>query len=527
MRPGDSSTDPGTAPGDIAPVLELLHRAQEEQGYLREEDIARVARTAETSPSELYGAVSAYARFRLRLAPATDEVCTGPACLMAGAQEVRAELKAKETHCLGLCDQPVAVLTPDGAQVLRGGALDLPGTLAPQSHTTDSAFFGGDDPLEAVRTALTLAPDQVIAEVTASGLQGRGGAGFPTGQKWEMVRRAPGEPKYVVCNLDESEPGTFKDRMIVDHQAERVVAGIVIAAHAVGAERAVIYIRFEYGAQRTLLIDAIERFRATGINEGRPEIVIRRAAGLYVCGEETALLNSLEGRRPIPRDRPPYPTDRGLFGRPTLIQNAETLAAVPAIISRGVGWHGGRGSPKLYCVSGDVPKPGVFECPLGVSAGDLIGYAGASAETVKAFTLGGLSGGLLPAAALGIRLDFENPRLFGGALGSGGVIVLGHGRCVVRFALEGMRFFAGESCGKCFPCRIGTTRLRERLELVANLRDTDSTEMREIVDMLLTGSACGLGPAAGIMARHLLEHFGDEVEAHHRGECPAGECGVA
>jgi len=362
--------------------------------------------------------------------------------------------------------------------------------------------------------------------VSESGLQGRGGAGFPAGRKWEMVRAATGERKFVVCNLDESEPGTFKDRSILDHQPRRLLAGMIIAAHAVGASLGAVYIRYEYQQQREGLLAEIESlYQERLLGEGF-DIVVRRAAGLYVCGEESALLNSLEGKRPIPRDRPPYPTDAGLFGCPTLIQNAETLAGVPAIIGRGAAWYRDARSPKLYCVSGDVGSPGVFELPLGTTARELLERAGQG--DVKAFTLGGMSGGLLPASALDVKLDFDDPRRFGAALGSGAVIALGPGRCAVRFALEGMRFFAGESCGKCFPCRIGTTRLRERLELLSRKAPASggsgTSEMTDIIDVLHTGSACGLGPAAGTLARHLLDHFAREVSAHERGHCPAGEC---
>jgi NADH-quinone oxidoreductase subunit F len=520
---------------EIAPVLELLHQRQEAAGYLREADIEAAATAAGISPSEMYGAVSAYPRFRLEPGESTTAVCAGPACLMNGARGLLPH--DAETHCLGLCDQPVAALTPEGPRILRAGATPAPPSiLPPVIAVPQSAFFGDDDPLAAARTALGMPPTALIAAVSDSGLQGRGGAGFPAGRKWEMVRAAPGERKFLVCNLDESEPGTFKDRCIVDHQPRRLLTGMIIAARAVGAAHGIIYIRCEYQEQRRRLLDEIDALRSDGFLGGTFDIVVRRAAGLYVCGEESALLNSLEGKRPIPRDRPPYPTDAGLFGCPTLIQNAETLAAVPAIVAKGAAWYRDAGSPKLYCVSGDVPSPGVFELPLGTTARDLLERAGAG--EVKAFTLGGLSGGLLPASALDVRLDFEDPRRYGAALGSGALIALGPSRCAVRFALEGMRFFAGESCGKCFPCRIGTTRLRERLEALSNVgvgagfkpargggvAADGITEMPDIIDVLRTGSACGLGPAAGTLAKHLLTYFAEEVEAHTRGHCPAGEC---
>ena len=509
---------------EMSPALELLHEAQAENGHLREADVARAAHAAGTSASELYGAITAYPRFRFEPGPPATLVCTSPACLMSGASRALRDITdSGETHCLGLCDEPVAVLTPDGSRIWQDGRLTAPSAQV-RAGDPESAFFNDDDPMAAVRDALARPPEEAIAAVSESGLQGRGGAGFPAGRKWEMVRNAAGRPKYVVCNLDESEPGTFKDRTILDSQPGRVLAGIIIAAHAVGASQSVIYIRHEYGAQRRRLLDEIESLRADGLLGEDFDIVVRRAAGLYVCGEETALLNSLEGKRPVPRDRPPYPTDHGLFGYPTLIQNAETLAAVPAIIASGAAWYRDAGTPKLYCVSGDVPRPGVYEQPMTVTARELVEQAGVTPEDVKAFTLGGLSGGLLPASALGVRLDLEDPRRYGAALGSGGVIVLGESRCVVRFALGAMRFFADESCGKCFPCRIGTVRLREQLEAATAFQKTDEAETRDVIGLLRTGSACGLGPAAGMLVSHLTTNFADEVEAHRDGRCPAGEC---
>jgi NADH:ubiquinone oxidoreductase subunit F (NADH-binding) len=513
---------------ETSPVLEILHEAQEQNGHLREADIAGAARKAGTSAAELYGAISAYPRFRLEPGTTATLVCTSPACLMAGASAaLRGITDSAETHCLGLCDQPVAVLTPDGARIWEDGKLALPAGSEPIVAGAESAFFGSDDPMAVAHDALARDPEEAISAVTDSGLEGRGGAGFPAGRKWRTVRDAAGRRKYVVCNLDESEPGTFKDRAILRSQPGRILAGMIIAAHAVGASHGVVYIRYEYEAQRQRLLAEIEHLRADGLLGNGFDIVVRRAAGLYVCGEETALLNSLEGKRPVPRDRPPYPAGHGLYGRPTLIQNAETLAAVPSIIGRGAAWFRDAGMPKLYCISGDIPEPGVFELPMTVTAGDLVERGGGTRANVKAFTLGGLSGGLLPAEALDVRLDFEDPRRYDAALGSGGVTVLGSSRCVVRFALGAMRFFAGESCGKCFPCRIGTIRLREQLEAATAFQKTDETEMRDVIDLLQTGSACGLGPAAGLLARHLTAGFGDEVGAHYKEECPAGECANA
>lgn len=520
---------PDASADNLAPVLDLLHDCQEERGFLAEDDLVRVAAEVGIAPSELYGAVSAYPRFRFQ--PSEQiAICGGPVCAMHGAAAPQEAFEHAEiTHCLGLCDQPVAVWSPDGPRVVAAqlpGRLQAPRVLRPRASFPDSCFFGPDDPFEAVQHALDRSPDAATEAILDSGLQGRGGAGFPAGRKWQMVQAAPGAQKVVICNADESEPGTFKDRYLLDHQARRVVAGIAIAGHAVGATLGLIYLRDEYRPQYERLTQEIARLRSEGRLGGSFDVAIRRGAGLYVCGEETALLNSLEGRRPIPRERPPYPPSAGLFGMPTLIQNVETLAAVPAIIARGPSWFRSVGMPKLYSVSGDVANPGVFECPLGTTAAELVRRAQGRPSETKAFTLGGLSGGLLPAEALDVPLDFEHPRALGAYLGSGAVIVLDRRRCIVRFLAEAMRFFAGESCGKCFPCRIGTTRLADRFKSLIDFNPISEDEVGSIGEVLTTGSACGLGPAAALVAGHALRHFEEEIHAHARGRCLSGECGT-
>lgn len=529
MKVGTPTQPDSASRDELVPVLELLHSRQAERGHIDTEGLAEAALAADISETELYGAITAYPRFRLQPAAAKPAVCTGPACVMRGAAQVQAALgDTVESHCLGLCEQPVAVFTEDGPRVARErrtSRLTAPEATEPVVGVPESAFFGADDPFDAVRAALGRSPDELIATVTESGLDGRGGAGFPTGRKWEAVREAPGDRKFVVCNADESEPGTFKDRCLLELQPRRVLAGMVIAAHSVSATAGVIYIRYEYGPQYERLLDEIERLKEERLLGDRFDVVVRRGAGSYVCGEETALLNSLEGQRPIPRDRPPYPTSHGLLGAPTLVQNVETLAAVPAIVSHNPDWYREQAKrAKLYCVSGDVPSPGVFELPMTVTARELLERASAKVDEVKAFTLGGLSGGMLQESALDVRLDFEDPRKYDAFLGSGGVVVVGQSRCIARFALEAMRFFAGSSCGKCFPCRIGTVRLRERLEAVVTFEGLGNSEVRDVMEVLATGSACGLGPAAGLVAEHLLAYFEDEVRAHENGRCPAGEC---
>ena len=510
---------------DLAPVLELLHERQQQAGQISEGDIAALAPVAGISPAELYSVITAYPRFRL--APGSGSaVCHGPACALRGSHEVARTLGVGEkASCLGLCDQPVALLTDEGPRIARSAdpaRLELPAAPSVTIGVPQTAFFGDEDPFDAVISALRRPPEEIVQIVDESGLQGRGGAAFPTGRKWAALRGPTAREKYLVCNADESEPGTFKDRTILDHQARRLLAGMRVAAHVIGATRGLIYLRYEYARQRDILNEEIRRLRGEGHLGDGFDVVIRRGAGAYVCGEETALLNSLEGRRPIPRDRPPYPTTSGLFGAPTLVHNVETLAAVPAIIQRGGAWYRNAGQPKLYCVSGDVAAPGVFELPMSTTAREPLERAGCDLDGLQAFTLGGLSGGLLSPDALDLRLDFEAVRKHGAHLGSGAIVAIDTSRCLLAFVREALRFFAEESCGKCFPCRIGTLRLLERLEALGAGETAGQEEIREIILALDRGAACGLGVAAGIITRDLLGTFGREVAAHERGECSVG-----
>jgi NADP-reducing hydrogenase subunit HndC len=314
---------------------------------------------------------------------------------------------------------------------------------------------------------------------------------------------------------------------------------MAIAAFAVASTVGIVYLRFEYPEIAAALRKAIEEAEENGVL-GHLRLYARRGAGAYICGEETSLLNSLEGRRPWPRERPPFPPTHGLFGQPTLVNNVETLASVPAIIERGGEWHRALGvaeaaGTKLYSLSGRVRRPGNYELPLGTTAGELIAEHGGGApegRDLKAFTLAGVSGGMLPVDALRVRLDYRGPREWGSALGSGGVIVFDDESCLVDEALQQMRFFERESCGKCFPCRIGTVRLRELLEELCGVRsrDTEAPDMRaqfgELAAAMTHASACGLGMAAPLAVTSLVRHFGPELEAHVQGRCPTDVCPV-
>ena len=372
-------------------------------------------------------------------------------------------------------------------------------------------------------------PEEAIAALTESGLRGMGGAGFPAGRKWEMVRRAKGPHKFLICNADESEPGTFKDRALMDSFPELIVEGILIGAWAVGAAAALIYIRHEYGRQRLALQRAIRAARARGLTgAGKlPEIQIFVSPGGYICGEETALLEVLEDRRAQPRDKPPFPVEAGLFGRPTLINNVETFALVPAILRNGPEWYrgfgrGGAAGFKMAGISGAVARPGVYEVELGTPVSELIEKtAGGMKEgsRLKAFCPGGASSGFLPAALAGTPYDFDALAAAGSMLGSGALIAIPEGADMVALAWSALRFFRDESCGKCVPCRMGTEQIAGFLKRAIEGRAARSelAELEDVSAAMMDTSICGLGQAAPLPFLSLLRHFRDELTAKLKG----------
>lgn len=399
------------------------------------------------------------------------------------------------------------------------------------------------DGYEALGKALTsMTTAEVIDQVSKSGLQGRGGAGFPTGTKWRFVAQAKGDPKYVICNADESEPGTFKDRLILEGDPHRIVEAMTIAGYAVGANEGYIYVRGEYGLAHERLARAIDQARQMGFvgedifGSGFAfDIHIHAGAGAYICGEETALIESIEGKRGEPRARPPYPTTHGLWGKPTLINNVETLANVPPIIHNGGAWYkqfGTRNSPgtKVFSILGNVNVTGVVEVSMGITLRELVAIYGKGMKEGTALKLaqtGGSSGSLVPASLQDTPMDFESYTRAGVSLGSGALLACNEDTCVVDLTKVVLKFFRRESCSKCTPCRIGTQRAYEILtsisEGTAELEDLDTLEtlakgMNEL-------SNCGLGQTAAVPIRDLLKHFRTEVEAHITlGACPVGVC---
>jgi NADH-quinone oxidoreductase subunit F len=524
-----------------APLLPLLHAFHDRDGHLSNGALEAISRSLRLPLADLYGTVTFYHHFaRTPGGKDAPRVCTGPICKLKNCERLLDELDgATPMACAGRCDEPIPVLQGDRYLVgTPGGDLREMPTLLPGpnpggleeccfAHLRDPQRVtlsgyratGGYRALQTARNQLT--PEQVLERVETSGLTGRGGAGFPTARKWRAVREAPGGPKTIVCNADEGEPGCFKDRVLMDHDPHAVLEGMALAGYATGATRGFIYLRYEYPHTQAILERAI--------GEALPilddfQVVVRRGAGAYICGEETALLNSLEGKHPFPRNRPPYPVTHGFEQTPTAVNNVETLASIAPIIDRGPDWYadlglGNQRGTKIISLSGDVKRPGNYEVPLGFSLRTLLeDWAGGppADRSIQAVTMAGLSGGFLGADDLDATLDEPCLRAKGSFLGAGGVMVFDDSRNMVEVARQAMSFFAHESCGKCFPCRIGTQRLTERLAGEAGPEDSDQwrDEVHAIGHTMSQVSACGLGLAAPLITESLLRLFPEQVQTH-------------
>jgi NADH-quinone oxidoreductase subunit F len=375
------------------------------------------------------------------------------------------------------------------------------GVVDPES-IDDYRRLGG---FAALKRAREMGVDAVIREVTEARLLGRGGAAFPTGRKWESVAKAPARPHYLVCNADESEPGTFKDRVLMEGDPFAVVEGMAIAGWATGCEKGYIYVRAEYPLARRRIQSAIAQARAEELLDF--DVEVRRGAGAYICGEETALFNSIEGKRGEPRNKPPFPAQSGLFGKPTLVNNVETLVNVLDIVMEGGAAFAATGTPessgsRLFCLSGQVRRPGVYEVPMGTSLRALIELAGGVREgrELQAVLLGGAAGSFVTEAQLDVPLSFEGTRAIGATLGSGAVIVFDDTTDMKPILLRIARFFRDESCGQCVPCRVGTKRQEEILERMLSERNGDRQAdvmlLSDIAQAMRDASICGLGQTA-------------------------------
>jgi len=420
--------------------------------------------------------------------------------------------------------------------------LERAGIIDPTS-IEDYILNSGYEALGKVLT--TMKPEDVIAVLEKSGLRGRGGAGFPTGSKWKFVSKTTSKKKYVVCNADESEPGTFKDRLILEGDPHSILEAMIIAGYAVGADEGYIYIRGEYKLAQERIHIAITQAEELGMlgnnifnSSYNFRIHIHIGAGAYICGEETALIESIEGKRGEPRSRPPYPTTHGLWGKPTLVNNVETLANVPAILRHGADWYHKFGTPsspgtKVYTILGNTNVTGVIEVPMGITLREVISIYGKGMKNGANFKMaqtGGSSGSIIPAVLQDTPMDFDSFIKAGVALGSGALLICSDDTCIVDLAKVLLNFFRNESCGKCNPCRIGSQRAYQILtnisEGVGSLKDLD--DLQEFSHYLYEMSNCGLGQTAGSPLNDILKNFRAEVETHILSRtCPAGVCSMS
>ncbi|OQY80689.1 MAG: NADH-quinone oxidoreductase subunit F [Chloroflexi bacterium UTCFX4] len=409
-------------------------------------------------------------------------------------------------------------------------------------HSLDDYLANGG--YQALRQALKYTPEEIIQLIKASNLRGRGGAGFPTGMKWEITRRAQGAPKYIICNADEGDPGAFMDRTMIEGDPHRLLEGMLIGAYAMGATKGYLYVRAEYPLAVKMLREAIAAATAYGVvgknilGSGMDfEFFIKEGAGAFVCGEETALMHSIEGYRGMPTMRPPYPSEHGLWGLPTNINNVETFASVPSIILNGPTWFASigtaqSGGTKTFALTGAIKKSGLVEAPIGMPLRELIFEIGGGAKSgreFKAVQLGGPSGGCLPAALLDTRIDYQDLKATGAIMGSGGMVTVDDTTCMVDFARYFLAFTQDESCGKCVPCRVGTRKLLNLLTKITRGRATerDVEHMESLCETVRLGSLCGLGQTAPNPILTTLKYFKDEYMAHvldHH--CPAGVCAM-
>lgn len=529
-------------------------------------------------------------------------VCSGVNCSLRGSRPIREalvdELKARgldrevkvvETGCFGLCEQgPIMVVYPEAVHYCHVTLQDIPEIVEEhlrKGRIVKRLLYQGEKPAKAVQTleqtdfyakqervvlrncglidpdnideyiarggyeALgtvlgNMKPVEVIQLIKDSGLRGRGGAGFPTGLKWEFTYKAPGDQKYLICNADEGEPGTFKDRLILEGDPHSVLEGMAIAAYAIGASQGYIYFRGEYNLSIDRLQRAIEQAREYGLlgqdifgSGFNFDIEIKVGAGAYVCGEETALINSIEGKRGEPRYKPPYPAAKGLWGKPTNVNNVETLANVPVIISRGVDWFRSIGTEKcpgtkVFTLTGNIVNKGLIEVPMGITLREVIYDIGGGIPGGRKFKMaqtGGTSGGCVPEALLDVPMDIDSLAEAGSALGSGALMIMDDTHCIIDVVKCFLRFFCHESCGQCTPCREGTRRLYELVDKISRGEATekDIKLIHRLARTMQDASLCALGQTAPFPVLTTLRFFPEEYEAHIKhGICPAGVCNI-
>jgi NADH-quinone oxidoreductase subunit F len=556
------------APQGRAALLPALQAAQQFHGWLPEVVAAEVGRALAVPLADVHGVIDFYAMLsRQPMGRTVARVCSAPVCALAGAEgladalcrhlqmepgEVSSdgEFTVEHAPCLGLCDHAPALLVGetalgcarpeqaaeicarDGARPVSfvGGDIRILTSNCGRGHPTSLADYRSGGGYAGLKKALTMTPQDVLAEVKAAGLVGRGGAAFPTGVKWEGAAKAPGHPKYIVCNADESEPGTFKDRILMEEDPHRTIEGMIIAARAVGARRGYFYVRGEYPYAFKVMGDALEEARQAGIigdnilGSGLDfDIEMRLGAGAYICGEETALLESIEGKRGFPRIKPPFPTTHGLFGKPTVINNVETFCNVPLILERGAAEYRKMGTdrspgPKLFCVSGQIQKPGLYEVTFGATLRHvLFDLAGGlkQGHKLQALLMGGAAGAFATEKDLDLILSFEHLGAAGLPLGSGAVMVFDDSADMRDVLKRLAHFFADESCGKCYPCQLGAHRQYEILDRAAAGLPVagDRERLADVGGTMIDASLCGLGQTAATAVLSALKLWPEMFES--------------
>ena len=525
----------GDAPRRRDLLIEFLHLLQDRYGCLATGHLAALAQELRMAQAEVYEVASFYHHFDIvregEAAPAalTVRVCAGLSCEMAGARALLdklpallgTEVRVLAAPCIGRCEQAPAALV--GKTAVPCATADNIGTAIAGAAPPVPAHIGYDDYVANGGYALLRAlaagersAESLIETLEHAGLRGLGGAGFPTGRKWRIVK-AEGGPRLMAVNIDEGEPGTFKDRVYLERDPHRFIEGMLLAASVVGIDDIYIYVRDEYHAARALLAEELATALARVKLAGLPRIHLRRGAGAYICGEESAMIESIEGKRGMPRLRPPYVAQVGLFGRPTLEHNFETLYWVRDIVERGPDWFAGQGRNgrkglRSFSVSGRVRSPGVKLAPAGIPVRELIEeYCGGMADghTLYAYLPGGASGGILPAALGHVPLDFDTLQPHGCFIGSAAVIVLSQQDSAAAAARNMMAFFRDESCGQCTPCRVGTAKA---VDLIAAPR-WDTALLGELSQVMRDASICGLGQAAPNPVDCVIRYFPHEVTA--------------
>ena len=490
---------------------EVLHRLEQEGG-LKPGVVERVHRQTGVPEADIHGVATFY---HLLAEPDVEvRICQGLTCKILGSDALMRDVAATGTSacyasCLGRCDQAPALWRAHHQEppLHTGLTPSHPGLVIDLEHHKQF------EPA-ALQKLNSEGPEWVLSQLETSELTGRGGAGFPAHIKWRAIRSQAERERYIVLNADEGEPGTFKDREVMLRRPDLVLEGLAIAARCLEADDIYLYIRGEFQGPKKAMQETLARLQETGLLDGLKWHFVD-GHGAYICGEETALLEALEGKRGMPRMKPPYPVEKGFRGKPTLIQNVETIACLPAVLSRGGEWFRGLGKTeagtKLYCMSGHVHRPGVYEVPMGATMAELIDQAGGVDGTLKAFSPGGASSGFLPASRVDIAMDFKSLRDAGSMLGSAGVVVLNDTVDMAEASLMQAVFFEDESCGQCAPCRIGTQVIRQTLERYLDSKDVAVfSHLKEIMWGMGEASICGLGQAAYWPLQSAMKYFPEE-----------------